>query len=98
MTYSDNMRAFVYRSENDFFVFFFNFDVSGSHEKTIDFYGHTLSLTVGSKTSGLIRVRDNAVAAYVVKGVNEVEGITHTTVIRFKDQAIEVAGDGSSVG
>ncbi len=98
VTYSDNMRAFVYRSENDFFVFFFNFDVSGSHEKTIDFYGHTLSLTVGSKTSGLIRVRDNAVAAYVVKGVNEVEGITHTTVIRFKDQAIEVAGDGSSVG
>ena len=97
VTYSDNMRAYVHRNQNDFFVFFFNFDLTGEHAKVVRFYDDTLELTLGSKTSGLVRIKDNVVAGYLVKGVNEAESIAHTTTIRFKDQEIRRQGDFSSV-
>jgi beta-galactosidase len=96
--YSPNMRAFVFRNGDDYFVFFFNFDREGSHEKFVDFYGRTLHLTLGSKTSGVIRVKENAIVAWLVKGLNEVEGLDHTTIIRLGDQTIRHAGDFSSEG
>ena len=97
---SDGMRAFVHRhpSENEYFVFFFNFDESGSHEKIVEFDGRRLDLTLGSKTCGVLRIRDERLVAYLVKGANEVEGVTDTIRIRLGDQVVEERGDFSSCG
>jgi beta-galactosidase len=97
---SDNLRAYVYRgtrdSADDFFIFFFNFDLSGERQKRIDFYGHRLDLQLGSKTSGVLRVTGDRLVAWLVKGVNEVEGVQARVAIRYGDQRVEGTGDFSS--
>jgi hypothetical protein len=98
--YSPDMRAFVYKraDAHDYFIFFFNFDLAGEHEKQIEFYGQRLSLRVGSKTSGVLRVQDGKLVAWLVKGLNEVEGITAKVRIQYQDQVVEQTGDFSSSG
>jgi hypothetical protein len=98
VTSSDHMRAYVHRrsDQDEFFVFFFNFDVSGSHTKWIQFHGHRLDLTLGSKTCGVARIRKGRIVAHLVKGTNEVEGITDTISLRLGDQVVEGRGDFSS--
>jgi beta-galactosidase len=95
---SPDLRAHVYRKEDDYFVFFFNFDVAGKYEKFIEFYGRRLDLEVGSKTSGVIRVTDDRLAGWLIKARNEVEDITDHVRVRLGDQAIEGTGDFSSTG
>jgi beta-galactosidase len=96
VTYSHNMRAYVYRGENEFFVFFFNFDLDGVHEKHVNFYGRRLDLQLGSKTSGVVRIRDGRLAGYLVKGHNEVENIESEVKIQFDQDVVQTKGDFSS--
>lgn len=93
VTYSPDMRAYVYRAGQEFFVFFFNFDVSGTHDKFVAFYGQRLELRLGSKTSGVVRVRDGKIVGHLVKGKNEVEGITDRVRLQLGPQVIEAEGD-----
>jgi beta-galactosidase len=95
VTYSDGGRAFVYRGERDYFIFFFNFDRDGTHEKVVNFHGHTLHLTVGSKTSGVVRITDNKIVDYAIKAANEVEQIIDTVTLTYNDQKLTVTGDGA---
>ncbi len=94
--YSDNMRAYVHRGQDDYFIFFFSFDLNGQHDKWIEFYGQRVELRLGSKTSGVLRVRGGKLVSYVVKGENEVENIKDKIRINYKDQVIEREGDFSS--
>ena len=89
----DGMRAFVHRAGDDSFVFFFNFDRHGRHEKSLEFRGLRLDLVVGSKTCGVVHVRGDRIVSYVVKGVNEFEGETAEVVLRLRDQRIAFTGD-----
>lgn len=100
VAYSDDMRAYVYRApgQDDYFVFFFGFDLTGAHDKRIDFYGQQVELRLGSKTSGILRITDGKLVGWLVKGVNEVEDITDSIRIRYRDQVVEGVGDFSSVG
>ncbi|MBX9789630.1 MAG: beta-galactosidase [Pirellulales bacterium] len=93
---SPDLRAHVYRNGDDYFVFFFNFDVAGRYEKFIEFYDYRLDLVVGSKTSGVVRVTDDRLAGWLVKARNEVEDISDHVRIRLGDQMIEGTGDFSS--
>ncbi len=93
VSYSDLLRAFVYRHENDFYVFFFNFDRTGKHDKFIEFYGRRLELTVGSKTCGVVHVRGNRIVSYVVKAVNEFEQETADVRLILGTQEIAFTGD-----
>ena len=93
VSYSDLLRAFVYRHEDDFYVFFFNFDRAGAHDKFVEFYGRRLELTVGSKTCGVVHVRGERIVSYVVKGVNEFEQVTADVRLKLGAQDIEFAGD-----
>jgi beta-galactosidase len=98
--YSPDMRAFVYRGRiegrDEFFVFFFNFDSRGEQQKEVRFYGQRVDLRLGSKTSGVLRIRDGRLVAWLVKGANEVEGIVSPVAIRYGDQLVEGRGDFSS--
>jgi beta-galactosidase len=93
---SPDLRAHVYRNGDDYFVFFFNFDVAGSHQKFIEFYGRRLELTVGSKTSGVVRVTDDRLAGWLVKGRNEVEDLSDRVSISLDGKQIDGTGDFSS--
>jgi beta-galactosidase len=96
--YSDNMRAYVHRGNDDYFIFFFSFDLNGQHDKWVEFFGQRVDLRLGSKTSGVLRVRGGKLVSYVVKGENEVENIKDQIRIKYKDQVIEREGDFSSRG
>ncbi|MBX3415863.1 MAG: beta-galactosidase [Pirellulales bacterium] len=96
VTYSQDMRAYVHRGERDAFVFFFNFDLSGKHQKRIEFDGLSIQLQVGSKTSGVLRITDNQLVAWMVKGKNEVENIEDEIRIRLDDKEVVATGDFSS--
>jgi beta-galactosidase len=100
VTYSENMRAYVHRhgDADDAFVFFFNFDVDGTHEKQITFAGDTIELTLGSKTCGVLRLRDGKLVGHLIKGENEVESIKSPIRLRWKDQVVEGVGDLTSSG
>jgi beta-galactosidase len=95
--HSPGMRAYVHRGSADTFVFFFNFDVAGEHEKTIAFDDHTIHLRLGSKTSGVLRLSHGRLAGYMVKGLNEVEGVAARVKIAVGETVIENQGDFSSV-
>jgi len=96
VTYSPDMRAYVHRGEQDAFVFFFNFNVSGTQQKWIEFDGRRIELQVGSKTSGVLRVQDGKLTAWLVKGENEVEGVKAEVKICLGDELVEGVGDFSS--
>jgi beta-galactosidase len=108
--YGDGLRAFVYRHEDDFYIFFFNFDRHGQHDKTIEFYGRRLGLTVGSKTCGVVHVKGasavagkgkdkeaghDRIVSYLVKGENEFEVETTDVRLRLGKQEIRFTGDSS---
>jgi len=98
--YDDGLKVFVYRHEADYYLFFFNFDRHGSHDKTVTFYGHRLDLTVGSKTCGIVHVNapkdgKGRLVSYLVKGVNEYEMETAEVVLKFEDQKHIIHGDNS---
>ncbi len=97
VSYSDGLRAFVYRNHatDDDYVFFFNFDRHGRHEKHVDLYGRRLELTVGSKTCGVVHLRGDRMVSYLVKGTNEFEGETADVVLKLGDQRIAFTGDSS---
>jgi beta-galactosidase len=94
VSYAELLRAFVYRRGDDHFVFFFNFDRDGAHDKFIEFYGRRLRLTVGSKTCGVVRVTGRRIRSYLIKGVNEFENQTSAVRLELDDQVVEVNGDG----
>lgn len=94
---SPRLRAFVHSGEHDTFVFFFNFDTVGEHDKEIRFAREKIELRVGSKTSGVIRITDGRLNGYLVKGVNEVENVTASVRIVYQDAVIEQSGDFSSL-
>ncbi len=93
---SPDLRAHVYRNGDDYFIFFFNFDVAGSYQKLIEFYGRRLELTVGSKTSGVVRVTRDRLAGWLVKGRNEVEDISDRVSLSLDGKQIDGTGDFSS--
>ena len=90
---SDLLRAFVYRHDEDFYLFFFNFDRHGSQAKEISFYGRKLELTVGSKTSGVVHVRSRRIVSYLVKATNEFENETADIRLKLGEQEIAFSGD-----
>lgn len=92
---SEGLKAFVYRTDQHFYLFFFNFDRAGTHQKHVEFYGRRLDLTVGSKTCGVIHVEDDRIRSYLVKGVNEFEGTSDEVRLALNDQEILVHGDGA---
>ncbi len=94
--HSTDLRAFVHRGAGELFVFFFNFDVDDSHDKWIECHGQRIELRLGSKTSGILRIREGRLIAYLVKGENEVEGIRSTVRIQVGPDVIEREGDFSS--
>jgi beta-galactosidase len=100
-SYSPGMRAYIHRGSDDIFVFFFSFDLAGSHQKEISFQGpagkETIRLTLGSKTSGVVRIHAGSLAGYMVKGVNEVEGTSSKIRIEYSGSVIEAEGDFTSV-
>jgi beta-galactosidase len=96
VAYSEGLRAFVYRHDQDYYVFFFNFDRRGMHQKRIEFHGRCLDLGVGSKTCGVVHVSNDRIVSYLVKGVNEFEGETAEVLLRLKGQQICFSGDGSA--
>ncbi|MBX7166584.1 MAG: beta-galactosidase [Pirellulales bacterium] len=98
VTYAENMRAYVHRSERDYFVFFFNFDAAGQHDKWIEFYGQRLKLRLGSKTSGVLRVQDGKLVAWMVKAKNEVENLVDSVSFELDRQHVDGTGDFSSAG
>lgn len=101
VTCSTDLRACVHRSPegDEYFVFFFNLDAKGgAHEKRVEFYGRQLLLSVGSKTCGVLRVKDECVVAHLVKGTNEVEDITETVRVQLGEQVIEGSGDFGNAG
>ncbi len=91
--HADNMRAYLHHGEEDDFVFFFSFDTEGEHDKWVEFSGQRVELRLGSKTSGVLRLRRGRIVSCLVKGENEVEGIRARIRIRFNDQVIEGQGD-----
>lgn len=95
-TCSPGMRAFVHRGPADRFVFFFNFDESGEHDKEIRFDGRAVLLRVGPKTCGVLRIKEGRLAGHLVKGENEVEGVKATVRIEFDGDVVEGQGDFSS--
>jgi hypothetical protein len=94
--FAEKMRACVHRRDGECFVFFFNFDAAGQHEKWIEFYGHRVDLLLGAKTCGVLRILDGRLVSYLVKGENELEGVTSEVHIRFGDQIVAGTGDLSS--
>jgi beta-galactosidase len=96
VSYSQGLRAFVYRDGDRHFVFFFNFDRHGHHGKSIRFGGQTLHLEVGSKTCGALRVDGDRITSYLVKGINEFEGECARVALRLGSQEIVVDGDGDA--
>lgn len=94
--YSDDMRAYVHQNGDDCFVFFFSFDVDGEHDKWIEFQGRRIELKLGSKTCGVLRIRDGRLESYMVKGRNEVEDIESDIRIQVGEQVVERRGDFSS--
>lgn len=98
VTYQGDLRAYVYRGQNEYFVFFFGFEQKAANEASIDCYGIPIKLRLGSKTSGVLRISNGKLAAYLVKGENEVEGIKSKIRIQVGDQVVEQEGDFSSVG
>jgi hypothetical protein len=101
VTCSPNLRAHVHRrregSDEECFLFFFNFDAAGSQEKVVEFYGRRLELRLGSKTCGVLRVRNGRLASHLVKGENEVEGVKASVRIRLGGDVVEGCGDFSSL-
>jgi beta-galactosidase len=97
VSYSPGMRAYVHRNGDEAFVFFFNFDRDGTHARTVEFHGRRLELQLGSKTSGVVRISGDRLVGWLVKGTNEVEGISSEIRIRFGDQEVVGTGDFSSV-
>lgn len=93
VSYSELLKAFVYKNGDDYYVFFFNFDREGQHDKFIEFYGQKLLLNVGAKTSGVLHVQGEKIVSYAVKAVNEFEQITATVRLQLGKQVIEFAGD-----
>jgi len=94
--YSENLRAFMHRGKNERFVFFFSFDEAGSHDRWIEFDGQRITLTLGSKTSGVLRITDGRITGHLVKGVNEVDDTVADVRIELNSQVIEGRGDFSS--
>lgn len=90
---SPGLRTFVYRHDDDFYVFFFNFDRARSHDKFVEFNGRRLELTVGSKTCGVVHVRGQHLISYLVKGENEFEGETAEVRLGLGEQVIRFTGD-----
>jgi len=94
---SVGMRAFVYRNADDFFVFFFDLGGEGA-DRHIDFHGMRLELTLGSRTCGVVRVKAGHIESYVVKGVNEYEGVTADVMLKLGEQEIRFKGDKAGYG
>jgi beta-galactosidase len=95
VAHSAGLRVFVHRGGEDAFVFFFGFEREGRNAHWVEFGGTRLDLVLGSKTCGAVRVRGGRIVSYVVKGVNEVEGISSEIELRAGGQVLKVSGDGS---
>ena len=89
---SPGLRAFVHRAGERRYVFFFHFG-SEQAEVFVEHEGVRLELTVGCKTSGVVRLDGERIVSAYVKGVNEVEGITADVALRCGGQVVEGRGD-----
>ena len=55
----------------------------------IDFHGQRVELVLGSRTSGVLRIRDGRLVSYLIKGENEVEGRRFPIRVRCGDDVVE---------
>ncbi len=92
---SPDLRIAVHRGDEDLFVFFFGID-DGDDSSWIDVDGRRIELELGSRTCGVLCIRDDRIASWLVKGTNEVEGVTSRVRIRLGEQMVEGRGDFSS--
>jgi beta-galactosidase len=109
VTYPDGTCALVHRApaaaaggaaagpgDDDLFVFFFEFARGGPNVRTIEVHGRRLDLVTGPKTCGAVRVRGDRLVSWLVKGVNEYEGVAAEVRIRWAGgDEVVVHGDGS---
>ncbi len=93
LSHDASLRAYAHSSNTDQFIFFFTFDTVGVHDKWIEAGEHRIELQTGSKTCGVLRVRDGRIVSHLIKGTNEVEGIESEIIIRIGEQVIRGRGD-----
>lgn len=87
-----DLRAFIYRRGQDFYIWFFYFG-SKPAQSFVEFYGRRLDLTVGSKASGVVHLSGKRVKSVLFKGKNEVEGITSKISVSYCGKTLSHNGD-----
>jgi beta-galactosidase len=95
---SERLRALVHRGSDDLFVFFFDLGSERAGEHWIEVEGRRLELRLGPRSCGVVRLRGERIAAYLLKGENEVEGTRARVGIRLGGERVERVGDLSSEG
>ena len=88
--------AHLGRGDDECFLFFFNLDGAGTGERWIELLGRRVELRLGAKSCGVLRISEGRLVSYLVKGENEVEGVSPEIRIRLGDQVVEGKGDLSS--
>ena len=87
-------RFFVHEYADGFFLWCFGFERSaGPHKNIVDFAGHRVEISLGSKTAGVIHMRGGKLHSAMFKGVNEVEDIESSVAIKFGDRELHASGD-----
>jgi len=91
------LRAFLYESATDRYVWFFGFDRgAGPHEHRVAIRGGPeVRLRLGAKSCGVVHLRGERIVSVLVKGRNEVEGTE--TDVSVACGADEVRGRGDFV-
>ncbi|TDJ28999.1 MAG: hypothetical protein E2O59_05155 [Gammaproteobacteria bacterium] len=87
-------RFFVHDYADGFFLWCFGFERSaGPHKNIVEFAGHRVEISLGSKTAGVMHVRGGKLQSAMFKGVNEVEDIESSVTIRFENREHHASGD-----
>ncbi|BBM87277.1 beta-galactosidase [Candidatus Uabimicrobium amorphum] len=94
VSFSENMRAFVYTNDEDYYIWFFHFSRQDVHHTQVLFYEKKLELWLGSKACGVVHIKGNKIVSAMCKGNNEVENIESTTKFRFLEEEVGITGDG----
>lgn len=97
VTCSSNFRVLVHHGvdhiKKDQFVFFFNFEDGAPHQQWFELDGLRVEMQLGSRTCGVLQLVDGKIAAYLVKGHNEIDETIANIRIQCGEQVIEGQGD-----
>ncbi|MDP6538238.1 MAG: beta-galactosidase [Planctomycetota bacterium] len=89
---SPGLRCFVHRGVDERFLFFF--EVAGeAGEHTVVLEGEPITLGLGPRSCGVLRLRGGEMVAWYVKAENEVEGVVGEVRLCAGGRTIEGRGD-----